>query len=115
MEHTQRDRKSIRTGLLRKTCLLLLFINGLLTVPVYAQEIRVNLVNKPLKRFIEVIEQQTDYKFFYEERQIDVEQEKFLKMRISLIPFQTSAYCWYGRRRTHPERNRNLLKLLAAK
>ena len=41
MEHTQRDRKSIRTGLLRKTCLLLLFINGLLTVPVYAQEIRV--------------------------------------------------------------------------
>ena len=74
MEHTQRDRKSIRTGLLRKTCLLLLFINGLLTVPVYAQEIRVNLVNKPLKRFIEVIEQQTDYKFFYEERQIDVEQ-----------------------------------------
>ena len=65
MEHTQRDRKSIRTGLLRKTCLLLLFINGLLTVPVYAQEIRVNLVNKPLKRFIEVIEQQTDYKFLY--------------------------------------------------
>ena len=52
MEHTQRDRKSIRTGLLRKTCLLLLFINGLLTVPVYAQEIRVNLVNKPLKPII---------------------------------------------------------------
>ena len=52
MEHTQRDRKSIRTGLLRKTCLLLLFINGLLTVPVYAQEIRVNLSSsKPIISF----------------------------------------------------------------
>lgn len=52
-------------------CLLLLFSGWAL--PVHAQQtITLNLANQPFSNFIKQVEQQTDYKFFFEEQSVDV-------------------------------------------
>ena len=56
--------------------LLLLFIVSFFSCHSYAQSIGINikLTNKPLSYFIRSIEKQTDFKFFYEQQQVDVQQ-----------------------------------------
>lgn len=48
-------------------CLLLLLIAGIFPLASHAQNagININLTDKPLSAFIQSIEQQTDFKFFY--------------------------------------------------
>ena len=55
---------------------LLLFIASLSPCAAHAQSVSVNinLTNKPLSAFIQSIELQTDFKFFYEQQQVDVQQ-----------------------------------------
>lgn len=62
------------TGFQRRLCLILWLIwGGVALTPLYAQKVvTVDLINKPLSALIQQIEQQTDYKFFYEEQSVDV-------------------------------------------
>lgn len=55
---------------------LLLFIASLSPCAAHAQSVSVNinLTDKPLSAFIQSIELQTDFKFFYEQQQVDVQQ-----------------------------------------
>ena len=67
----------------RRLCLTFLFVlGGLIALPLYAQKlVTLNLVNKPLSQFITLVEKQTDFKFFYEERTIDVNRAVNLNVR----------------------------------
>lgn len=65
-------------GLRRNVCLWLVALSGLLlSAPTYAQQngITLQLREQPLSAFIQSVEQQTDFKFFYQEQEIDVRQE----------------------------------------
>lgn len=64
-------------GFRKLTCILLVFLAGLLPASLYAQEgqISIRLTNAPLSAFISSVEQQTDFKFFYQEQQVDVQQK----------------------------------------
>ena len=61
-------------SLIRRLCLsLLLLFGGWVSLPVYAQKaITLDLINQPFSTFIKQVEQQTDYKFFFEEQSVDV-------------------------------------------
>lgn len=61
-------------SLIRRLCLsLLLLFGGWVSLPVYAQKaITLDLTNQPFSTFIKQVEQQTDYKFFFEEQSVDV-------------------------------------------
>ena len=65
-------------GLRRNVCLWLVALSGLLlAIPTYAQQsnITLQLREQPLSAFIQSVEQQTDFKFFYQEQEIDVRQK----------------------------------------
>ena len=65
-------------GLRRNVCLWLVALSGLLlAIPTYAQQsnITLQLREQPLSAFIQSVEQQTDFKFFYQEQEIDVWQK----------------------------------------
>ena len=64
----------MRASLIRRLCLsLLLLFGGWVSLPVYAQKaITLDLINQPFSTFIKQVEQQTDYKFFFEEQSVDV-------------------------------------------
>lgn len=47
--------------------------------------ININLTDKPLSAFIQSIEQQTDFKFFYEQQQVDVKQHVTVNVRNASI------------------------------
>lgn len=64
-------------GFRQLACILLVFLAGLLPASLYAQEgqISIRLTDAPLSAFISNVEQQTDFKFFYQEQQVDVQQK----------------------------------------
>ena len=66
-------------------CLLLLLIAGIFPLASHAQNagININLTDKPLSAFIQSIEQQTDFKFFYEQQQVDVKQHVTVNVTLS--------------------------------
>ena len=68
-------------------CLLLLLIAGIFPLASHAQNagININLTDKPLSAFIQSIEQQTDFKFFYEQQQVDVKQHVTVNVRNASI------------------------------
>lgn len=65
-----RKERLISTSLIRRLCLsLLLLFGGWASLPMYAQKaVTLNLTNQPFSTFIKQVEQQTDYKFFFEEQ-----------------------------------------------
>lgn len=67
----------------RKLCLaLLLLLGGWVTSPLYAQKaVTIDLAGQPFSAFVKQVEQQTDYKFFFEERIIDVNRKIHLKVQ----------------------------------
>ena len=67
----------------KRLCLLLLLIAGIFPLASHAQNagININLTDKPLSAFIQSIEQQTDFKFFYEQQQVDVKQHVTANVR----------------------------------
>lgn len=70
-----RKERLISTSLIRRLCLsLLLLFGGWASLPMYAQKaVTLNLTNQPFSTFIKQVEQQTDYKFFFEEQSVDVD------------------------------------------
>ena len=71
----------------KRLCLLLLLIAGIFPLASHAQNagINIKLTDKPLSAFIQSIEQQTDFKFFYEQQQVDVKQHVTVNVRNASI------------------------------
>lgn len=67
----------------QKVCLWLVALSGLLfSAPAHAQQssITLQLNEQPLSAFIQSVERQTDFKFFYQEQLIDVQQTITVKL-----------------------------------
>lgn len=74
MKRMRKRKRLISASLIRRLCLSLLLLFGVwASFTVYAQKaVTLNLTNQPFSTFIKQVEQQTDYKFFFEEQNVDV-------------------------------------------
>ena len=85
-------------SLIRRLCLsLLLLFGGWVSLPVYAQKaITLDLINQPFSTFIKQVEQQTDYKFFFEEQSVDV--NRLVNVKVQNQDVRISPDASFGKR-----------------